>query len=99
MADAGIRSAELFPWVVPGGDLATDGWGTAAWNDRVHAALAAARRCGVRIDLLIAPETPAGVPSITADSPGAGEFDLSDRASLELPADGDRRKPGGKCQR
>jgi DNA-directed RNA polymerase specialized sigma24 family protein len=41
MANAGIRSAELFPWVVPGGDLATHGWGTAAWNDRVRAALAA----------------------------------------------------------
>jgi hypothetical protein len=73
MAGAGIRSAELFPWVVPGADLATHGWGTAAWNDRVRAALAAARRHGVTIDLVIAPETPAGVPSITVDSPGAAK--------------------------
>ncbi|WUI03971.1 glycosyl hydrolase [Spirillospora sp. NBC_00431] len=71
MADAGIRSAEMLAWAAAGVNPATHGWGTAAWNSRVRTVLEAARQHGVAINLVIGPELPSGVPSITQDDPGA----------------------------
>ncbi|MFE7327461.1 glycosyl hydrolase [Streptomyces sp. NPDC057565] len=54
-------------------DAQRHGWGTPAWTAAVEAALRAAKRHDVVVDLTVGPAWPAAVPSITPDSTAAAK--------------------------
>lgn len=52
-------------------DLVNGGWGTKRWVAGVKAALKAAKRRDVRIDITVGPSWPAAVPTVTPDDDAA----------------------------
>jgi hypothetical protein len=73
IADAGFGGAEIAAVTHSISNktplnVATNGWGTAAWVAGVGAALEQARERGLTIDLTVGPSWPAAVPTITANS-------------------------------
>ena len=76
IADAGfggVEIADVHHSVEETIDPEQYGWGTEAWTDAVEAALRAAKKRDVIVDLTIGPSWPAAVPSITPNSEAAAK--------------------------
>lgn len=84
IADAGFGGVEVLCMFAP--DPATQGWGSAAMQDRMQVALDTGKKLGLDVDFTVGPAWPLVVPGVTPDSQDAAQ---------EL-AVGTATVPGGK---
>jgi hypothetical protein len=76
IADAGfggVEIADVHHSVSEPLDPEGHGWGSAAWNAAVEAALDQGNARGLRVDVTVGPAWPPAIPTITPDSPAAAK--------------------------
>lgn len=102
MADAGIGGIEVQAYPVEDSNTPTHAWGTPEWNKRMQAALEAAKKHGLTVDMTLGPRYPSAVPSISKEDPAAAKellygkaviaggstYNAAVPALIEVPLDG-----------
>ncbi|KRC65824.1 hypothetical protein ASE12_14295 [Aeromicrobium sp. Root236] len=71
IAAAGFGGVEILCMFAA--DPATQGWGSAAMQDRMQVALDTGKRLGLDVDFTVGPAWPLAVPGVTPDSPDAAQ--------------------------